>query len=51
MWSDNDTKIDFLNFEDTVESVVHILTRADLKPMSLGLFGAGALESRPFFEW
>lgn len=39
MWSDNETKTDFLNFEDTVESVVHILTRKDLKPMSLGLFG------------
>lgn len=39
MWSDNETTIDFLNFEDTVESVVHILKRQDLKPMSLGLFG------------
>lgn len=39
MWSDNETTTDFLNFEDTVESVVHILTRKDLKPMSLGLFG------------
>jgi len=39
MWSDNETTTDFLNFEDTVESVVHILLRKDLKPMSLGLFG------------
>lgn len=39
MWSDNETKTDFLNFEDTVGSVTDILRRKDLHPLSLGLFG------------
>ncbi|MEO0818125.1 MAG: P-loop NTPase fold protein, partial [Pseudomonadota bacterium] len=39
MWSDNETEDDFLNFEDTVESVLDILLRQDLHPLSLGLFG------------
>ncbi|MFN3212438.1 MAG: P-loop NTPase fold protein [Henriciella sp.] len=39
MWSDNETRDDYLNFEDTVESVTDILRRKDLHPLSLGLFG------------
>lgn len=39
MWLDADTNLDYLNFGETAELVVSLLTDAALLPVSLGIFG------------
>jgi len=39
MWADNETSTDFLNFSETVDLIIEILCRDDLRPLSLGVFG------------
>jgi predicted KAP-like P-loop ATPase len=44
MWSDNESKIDFLNFSEVGESISDIVTTPELLPISIGVFcdwGAG----------
>ncbi len=39
MWSDKESKIDFLNFNETAESIKDLITEKDLMPISVGVFG------------
>nr|WP_024592147.1 P-loop NTPase fold protein [Pseudoalteromonas sp. TB13] len=39
MWSDNESKIDFLNFSEVGESISDIVTTPELLPISIGIFG------------
>jgi predicted KAP-like P-loop ATPase len=39
MWSDNESKIDFLNFSEVGESISDIVTIPELLPISIGVFG------------
>ncbi len=39
MWSDKESKIDFLNFNETAESIKDIITEKELMPISIGVFG------------
>jgi len=39
MWSDKESKIDFLNFNETAQSIKDIITEKDLMPISVGVFG------------
>jgi len=39
MWSDNESKIDFLNFSEVGESISDIVTTPELLPISIGVFG------------
>ncbi len=39
MWSDKESKIDFLNFNETAESIKNIITEKELMPISIGVFG------------
>jgi len=40
MWPDNETEIDFLNFESVADTVAEVVIRADRKPVSIGVSGA-----------
>lgn len=39
MWSDNESSIDFLNFNETAESIKDLITEKELMPISVGVFG------------
>ncbi|MFC6439816.1 P-loop NTPase fold protein [Bowmanella sp. JS7-9] len=39
MWSDKESKIDFLNFNETAESIKDLITEKNLMPISVGVFG------------
>lgn len=39
MWSDNETKNDFLNYSETADLVATILRNENIRPVSLGIFG------------
>lgn len=39
MWSDKESSIDFLNFNETAESVKDLITEKELMPISVGIFG------------
>lgn len=39
MWSDNESKIDYLNFSEIGESISDIVTTPELLPISIGVFG------------
>ncbi|GFD87003.1 ATPase [Alteromonas sp. KUL150] len=39
MWSDKESKIDFLNFNETAESIKDLITEKKLMPISVGVFG------------
>ncbi|MGR7920673.1 KAP family P-loop NTPase fold protein [Zobellella denitrificans] len=39
MWSDKESKIDFLNFNEIAESIKDIITEKELMPISVGVFG------------
>ncbi|MCF6458057.1 P-loop NTPase fold protein [Pseudoalteromonas sp. MMG024] len=39
MWSDKESSIDFLNFNETAESIKDLITEKELMPMSIGIFG------------
>lgn len=39
MWSDKESKIDFLNFNEIAESIRDIITEKELMPISVGVFG------------
>jgi predicted KAP-like P-loop ATPase len=39
MWSDKESKIDFLNFNETAQSIKDLITEKDLMPISVGVFG------------
>ena len=39
MWSDNETRNDFLNYSETAELVATILRNENIRPVSLGIFG------------
>lgn len=39
MWSDKESSIDFLNFNETAESVKDLITEKALMPISVGVFG------------
>lgn len=39
MWSDKESKIDFLNFNETAESIKDLITEKELMPISIGVFG------------
>ncbi len=39
MWSDNESKIDYLNFSEIGESISDIITTPELLPISIGVFG------------
>ena len=39
MWSDKESKIDFLNFNETAESIKDLITEKELIPISIGVFG------------
>ncbi|WP_300545803.1 P-loop NTPase fold protein [uncultured Pseudoalteromonas sp.] len=39
MWSDKESKIDFLNFNETAESIKDLITEKELMPISVGVFG------------
>lgn len=39
MWSDKESSIDFLNFNETAESIKDLITERDLMPISVGIFG------------
>mgnify|MGYP003624527563 CR=1 FL=1 len=39
MWSDKESKIDFLNFNEIAESIKDLITEQDLMPISVGVFG------------
>jgi len=36
MWSDKESKIDFLNFNEIVQSIKEIVTEKNLMPISVG---------------
>ncbi len=39
MWSDKESSIDFLNFNETAESIKDLITEKNLMPISVGVFG------------
>ena len=39
MWSDKESNIDFLNFNETAESIKDLITEKNLMPISVGVFG------------
>jgi len=39
MWNDNDTKIDFIDFQHLVNSVISIVSNNNLLPCTIGLYG------------
>ncbi|HHS3346511.1 TPA: KAP family P-loop NTPase fold protein [Vibrio cholerae] len=39
MWSDKESNIDFLNFNETAESIKDLITEKSLMPISVGVFG------------
>lgn len=39
MWSDNDTRIDFIDFQPLVNSVISIVSNDNLLPCTIGLYG------------
>lgn len=39
MWSDKESKLDFLNFNEIAESIRDLITEKDLMPISVGVFG------------
>lgn len=39
MWSDKESSIDYLNFNETAESVKDLITEKELMPISIGVFG------------
>ena len=39
MWSDKESKIDFLNFNEIAQSIKEIVTEKNLMPISVGVFG------------
>ncbi|MDP4537952.1 P-loop NTPase fold protein [Alkalimonas collagenimarina] len=39
MWSDKESKIDFLNFNEIAQSIKEIITDRNLMPISVGIFG------------
>lgn len=39
MWSDKESKIDFLNFNEIAESIRDLITEKELMPISIGVFG------------
>ena len=39
MWSDKESKIDFLNFNETAESIKDLITEKELMPISIGVCG------------
>lgn len=39
MWSDKESSIDFLNFNETAESIKDLITEKNLMPISVGIFG------------
>ena len=39
MWSDKESKIDFLNFNEIAESIRDLITEKELMPISVGVFG------------
>lgn len=39
MWSDKESEIDFLNFNETAQSIKDLITEKDLMPISVGIFG------------
>lgn len=39
MWSDKESQIDFLNFNETAQSIKDLITEKDLMPISVGIFG------------
>jgi len=39
MWSDKESSIDYLNFNETAESIKDLITEKELMPISVGVFG------------
>jgi len=39
MWADTETEIDFLNYTEIAELITELISRPDLLPLSLGVFG------------
>lgn len=39
MWSDKESSIDYLNFNETAESIKDLITERKLMPISVGIFG------------
>ncbi len=39
MWSDKESDIDYLNFNETAESIKDLITEKELMPISIGVFG------------
>lgn len=39
MWSDKESSVDFLNFNETAESIKDLITEKELMPISVGVFG------------
>lgn len=39
MWSDKESSVDFLNFNETAESIKDLITERELMPISVGVFG------------
>lgn len=39
MWSDKESKIDFLNFNEIAESIKDLISEKELMPISIGVFG------------
>lgn len=39
MWSDKESSLDFLNFNETAESIKDLITEKQLMPISVGVFG------------
>ncbi|EIJ0947496.1 ATPase [Vibrio vulnificus] len=39
MWSDKESSTDFLNFNETAESIKDLITEKELMPISVGIFG------------
>jgi predicted KAP-like P-loop ATPase len=50
MWSDKESKIDFLNFNETAESIKDLITEKDLMPISVGIFGDWAAGKSTILE-
>ena len=39
MWSDTETKVDYLNFLEVAEVVCDVLLDPEMRPVSIGVFG------------
>ena len=39
MWSDAESKVDYLNFSEIAESIADIVCEPELLPISVGVFG------------